>query len=202
MCCKLYGFAAPWHSQEVYKQLCPAHPNPCTFCLPFSELLLRCLLFVECLQTKKGKEASGMTADEFEDKMWELACVVEELKDVAGFGRSDHWKLSIDNDKSHAAARLDALGIWPKQFRVELAPLSPDAHKAVEHVHANLLSKHNSWRRSFWPEKPSPEQCITKLQELFQSYPVWSIQADIDSLPETYQAIIDAGGMYPTPDKR
>lgn len=161
-----------------------------------------CLLFVECLQTMRGKKAKGMTADEFEDTMWELRCFMDQLGEMAGLGRNDHWKLSIDNDKVHTAARLDALYIWPKDFRVELTPLSPDAHKAVEHVHANPLAKHNSWRRSLWPAKPRPKECVAKLQALFEHYPVWSIQADIDSLPETYQAIIHEADMYPPADER
>ena len=138
-----------------------------------------------------------MTADEYEDDIWELACFLKELRQVAGLRRTDRWLLSMDNDSAHAAANLAGLNIWPANARFTCPPLSPDIHKAVEHVHGYLGGAMHSWRRHMLPNKPSHADCMKHLEELFMSYPPAAIQADIESLPETYQAIIDAAGMYP-----
>lgn len=139
-----------------------------------------------------------MTADEYEDSIWELACYLEQVGPVLGLPRDKHWLLSMDNDSAHTAAKLAGLGIWPAHLRFTLPALSPDMHKAVEHVHGWLGGKMQRWRRSFFPHKPANQECLDKLTELFFSYSPAAIQADIDSLPETYQAIIDAAGMYPS----
>lgn len=138
-----------------------------------------------------------MTADEFEECMWDLACTMEDYKDVAGLRRTDHWYLSCDSASEHDAADLAGLNIWPKKYRFELAYLSPDQHKVVEHVHNYIGDSFHSWYRRNMQRKPTVEQCKSKIKELFFNYPVSAVQADVLSLPATYQAIIDAAGMYP-----
>lgn len=138
-----------------------------------------------------------MTADEYEDSIWDLACFMEQLEDDLDLPAHQPWLLSMDNDSTHAAADLAGLGIWPAERRFPLPALSPDMHKAVEHVHGWLCAKMQKWRRSFFPRKPSNQDVIKHLTELFYSYDPVAIQKDIDSLPETYKAIIHAAGMYP-----
>lgn len=149
------------------------------------------------LQTKEGKAAEAMTADEFEDIMWEIAEILDDHKEAVGLQRTEHWQLSMDNDSSHTAADLVGLNIWQRENIQELPALSPDCHKVVEHIHGWIGQKHHAWRRSLAPAKPSPKQCMDKLVELFYSYPVSAIQSNVESLPETYRAIIHAAGMYP-----
>jgi hypothetical protein len=164
-------------------------------------LLLLCFLQTAlCLQTSTGEEAKGMTGDEYEDCMREFR---EKLhQEWVKYARQHPgaqepiWLLSDDNDSAHTRARLDALGIWSKDHRFDLSALSPDLHKVVEHVHAYLDRAMQAWRRSLWPEKPSDEQCKEKLQQLFYAIPAKSIADDVDSLPATYQAVIDNAGLY------
>lgn len=138
-----------------------------------------------------------MTAAEFEDCIWDLGCYMEQLRDVAEPKRGEKWLLSMDSDSAHIAADLHGRGIWSKKLRFFLPVKSPDMHKAVEHVHGFIETKHNAWRRGMWPQKPTVQQCMDKVESLFYSYPPSAVQADIDSLPETYEAIIHNAGLYP-----
>lgn len=147
-----------------------------------------------------------MTADEYEDSIEEL---VEKLQHQWELYARDHpgaqkpiWLLSADNDSAHTRARLDAQGIWSKDHRFDLCALSPDLHKVVEHVHAYLDQALQAWRRSLWPEKPTDVQCKEKLEQLFYAIKARSIADDVDSLPATYQAVIDNAGLYAPPPLR
>lgn len=139
-----------------------------------------------------------MTTDEYEDSILELSYYMDTASEFLPKPLDKHWLLSMDNDSAHAAADLAGLGIWPAEHRFPLPALSPDMHKVVEHVHGVLCAKMQKWRRTFWPGKPSNQAVIDQLTKLFFDYDPVSIQNDIDSLPATYQAIIDAAGMYPT----
>lgn len=97
---------------------------------------------------------------------------------------------------------MDAQGIWSKDHRFDLCALSPDLHKVVEHVHAYLDQALQAWRRSLWPEKPTDVQCKEKLEQLFYAIKARSIADDVDSLPATYQAVIDDAGLYAPPPLR
>lgn len=143
-----------------------------------------------------------MTSDEFEDCIWDLRQLMDQVSEWMPLKRTEHWLLSIDSDAAHTGADLDGLGIWPDEHRLYLPPLSPDMHKVVEHVHGNLAKQHEAWRRSLWPNKPTPQQCIDKMEQLFYSYPVQAIQKDVDSLLATYDAIEDAAGLYPPKEFR
>lgn len=143
-----------------------------------------------------------MTADEYEDSIWELSTVLDSWWEQGGFRGRPHWLLSQDNDSAHTRAQLDARGIWAEAKLFKVPALSPDMHKVVEHVHAYLSQAMMSWRFAMWPQRPSLEQCMTKLVELFFTYQPASIQADVDSLPATYQSIIANGGMNASPPHR
>lgn len=162
-------------------------------------LVVCCLQPALCLQTSKGEPAKGMTADEYEDCIRDLRERLHELWQAytqQNPGEEPIWLLSSDNDSAHARAKLDEHGIWSKDHRFALCPLSPDLHKVVEHVHAYLSQALQAWRRSLWPGKPTPQQCQDKLEQLFYDVQPASIQADVDSLPYTYQAVIDNAGLY------
>lgn len=101
-------------------------------------------------------------------------------------------------------ARTPEPGWMPraKDHRFDLCALSPDLHKVVEHVHAYLDQALQAWRRSLWPEKPTDVQCKEKLEQLFYAIKARSIADDVDSLPATYQAVIDNAGLYAPPPLR
>jgi hypothetical protein len=140
-----------------------------------------------------------MTADEYEDCIRDLRQRLHQawqLYTVNSPEEEPIWLLSSDNDSAHTRAKLGERGIWSDDHRFDLCALSPDLHKVVEHVHAYLSQALQAWRRSLWPEKPTPEECKDKLQQLFYAIQPASIQADVDSLPYTYQAVIENAGLY------
>lgn len=146
-----------------------------------------------------------MTAREFEDCIRDLKLRLSQLWDKYRSNTEDKeptWLLSIDNDSAHTRAKLHELEIWLNSDRFEQSPLSPDLHKVVEHVHAYLCAAMLAWRRSMWPQKPNLQQCKAKLEELFYAVQPASIQADVDTLPYTYQAVIDNAGLYAPPPLR
>jgi hypothetical protein len=143
-----------------------------------------------------------MTADEYEDCILDLSYILETVSTALGHNNRAPWRLSQDNSTAHTTAQLEQLGYWRAGYLLSLPALSPDMHKVVEHVHAYLTQAMTDWRYACWPRRPSLEECKAKLVELFFAYPVASVQADIESLPATYQAIIASGGMYAPPPLR
>lgn len=143
-----------------------------------------------------------MTADEYEDCIWDLNLNLDTISERLGLQRHPPWLLSQDNSTAHTKAELASLGIWPAGRLLSLPALSPDMHKVVEHVHAYLTQAMTAWRYARWNNKPNDKECIAKLVELFFAYPAASVQADINSLPATYQAIINSGGLYAPPGLR
>lgn len=140
-----------------------------------------------------------MAADEYEDDIQDLRERLHQAWQLYTQNSPEEepiWLLSSDNDSAHTRARLNELGIWSDDDRFDLCALSPDLHKVVEHVHAYLSQALQAWRRSLWPQKPTKDECMSKLEELFYSVQLASIQADVDSLPYTYQAVIDNAGLY------
>ena len=138
-----------------------------------------------------------MTAEEFEDCIWDLKLTLDDIWEKTGDGSQPHWLLSIDSDSAHTRARLQERGIWAGERLFPLAFLSPDMHKVVEHVHAWLTKKMHAWLRSRAADKPTPRQCMMQCKEFFSQYPRASIQADVDSMQATYAAIQQQAGMYP-----
>lgn len=112
--------------------------------------------------------------------------------------RTWQWKFSYDNDKVHMGADLSTVGIH-KSDRFSLPPLSSDMHKAVEHVHAWLQAQMQKWLETMEGQKLTPEMCLEHLNHIFyQQLKASSIAADVATLKDTYQAIIAAGGGYPS----
>lgn len=132
----------------------------------------------------------------------DLSYTLDNWSDVLNLRTRPRWLLSQDNSTAHTSADLVGLRIWPADRILSLPALSPDMHKVVEHVHAWLTQQMTDWRYAEWPRRPSLEECKSKLVELFFSYKAGSIQADVNSLPATYQAIIDSDGMYAPPPLR
>ena len=105
----------------------------------------------------------------------------------------EEWLISYDNAGAHNAAAKDVPGL----NKLPLPAKSPDMHKVVEHVHGWLTQKMQLWLLQRGATKVTPPDAWAELERLFKSYPTESVAKDVASLPETYQAIIDAGGAYP-----
>lgn len=148
------------------------------------------------MQTRSGAAAHGMTAMEFKDVIAELRQLLYSRSNKKHLHLGQKWQLSIDNDSAHGAANLGSSGVWPDAERWYQPALSPDLNKVAEHVHAFITPRMHQWHISRRDNLPSVEECKSKLRELFLSYTKESIARDVQSMPATYQAVIDAGGLY------
>lgn len=158
------------------------------------------------MQTQKGKDAKSPTADEmftlFRDH------VHPAIKKVISEGKSTEWGLkgqhpmiSMDNDSIHEAAwgRMQALS---KYKRAPLPPHAPDMHKVVEHCISYLKGQFTQRLAEMKGPRGQPEQYQQLLKDIFKTYTAQSIRKDVESLPDTYQAIIDVNGDWPAAEFR
>lgn len=114
-----------------------------------------------------------------------------------GMRRGDKFHLVMDRATVHAEAAAVAgnkADLWPQP------PHSPDCNKPIEHVHGQLDAHMHQWlvqERTNHPHTPiAVEQCKSELQRAFASIPASSIQADVETLPATWGAIIANQGGY------
>lgn len=104
---------------------------------------------------------------------------------------------SYDNPRIHesAADLLERAGISPAD-RVPLPPYSPDMHKVIEHAHSNLQQIFKQMIRDNSNIK-TPVGYEYALRRAAKQLSKESIARDVQSLPETYKAIIKEGGKWP-----
>lgn len=134
-----------------------------------------------------------MTTEEFNVLMEQL---VSKLRGAPSrsLRRDERWQLSYDNAAVHSDAEKVVQGI----NRLPHPRKSPDMHNVVEHMHAWLTQKMQAWLLKQDARRVDANAAKRQLQDLFYNYEAASIMADVESLPGTYQAIIAAGGRYPT----
>jgi len=128
--------------------------------------------------------------------MGEIKEEAEKPENMVQLGRGQMWLYSWDNDKVHKGADLTEVDIQ-KGDRFYLPELSSDMHKVVEHVHGWLQGGMSKWLSKQEKRTLKPQQCMDELQRLFsQVLQKKSIQKDVESLRETYEAVVLAGGGY------
>jgi hypothetical protein len=160
-------------------------------------LLLRLTHPAPTLQTKRGREAQGITSAEFTDIMAQLREILQSRENSIKLRRGEQWLYSYDNDKVHMGADLTEAGIMPVE-RFDLPACSSDMHKAVEHIHAWLQFKMQLWLEQQEEQRLTVDACKAELERLFfHELKASSIAADVATLKDTYRAIIAAGGGYP-----
>lgn len=133
-----------------------------------------------------------MTTEEFNVLMEELVSKLEEQAPLS-LRRPERWQLSYDN----AAVHSEAERVVPGVYRLPHPRKSPDMHKVVEHMHAWLTQEMQVWLLKQEGPHVDADAAKQQLQDSFYSYKTASIMADVNSLPDTYKAIIAAGGSYP-----
>lgn len=139
---------------------------------------------------------------EFEDIMGQLKATMDTTEMQRKLRRGERWLYSWDNDKVHQGADLTKVGIEASD-RFELPELSSDMHKVVEHVHAWLQARIQLWLEGKDEVKVTVQECKNELKRLFeQELTLEAIQKDVDSLKQTYQAVIDHTGGYITAKDR
>lgn len=110
--------------------------------------------------------------------------------------RGEQWLYSWDNDKIHKGADLVKVGFKEKD-RFYLPELSSDMHKVVEHVHGWLQREMQRWLMTQEKRTLTIANCQQQLEHLFYNVlKKESIQKDVLSLADTYEAVVLAGGHY------
>lgn len=143
------------------------------------------------------KAAQDITKLEFRRFLSELVDELQDKKRAAELGRREGFILSIDN----ATVHLGADGLLPAGWEVLPHPAySPDCNKPIEHVHGQLDDLMHKWllqwRRLHAGGNPTPAECKAQCLAYFNALSPASLAADINTLPETWQEIINVGGSY------
>ena len=139
----------------------------------------------------------GITMQEANDIVRQLLAALSAAKAQHGFKRTDKFYICYDHATVHnqvAAVLGNRALIWPQPSH------SPDCNKPIEHVHGQLDAKMKSWlvelRQQQPNAHPTPQQCKDQLRAFFNSITPASINADVATLPATWQAIVNNDGGY------
>jgi hypothetical protein len=138
--------------------------------------------------------------DEFNDILPGLVGVLQSRRIEAGLKRTEQFVICIDHASEHAEAQQ----CLPPGWQLLPHPAhSPDCNKPIEHVHGQLddLMHHwlVEWRRLHPAGNPTPDECKAQCLAFFNAISTASLEADIASLPSTWQEIIRVGGEYTAP---
>ena len=134
---------------------------------------------------------------EFNNILTELKNVLSNRRQEAGLHHYEQYILCLD----HATAHSQAAQILGHGWQLLPHPAhSPDCNKPIEHVHGQLDAKMKSWlvelRQQQPNAHPTPQQCKDQLRAFFNSLTPASINADVATLPATWQAIVNNDGGY------
>lgn len=149
------------------------------------------------LQTTTGKPASDITMVEFNELLADLKRVLESKRREARLRVGEQFILCLD----HATAHNQATQILGQGWQLLPHPAhSPDCNKPIEHVHGQLDAKMKQWLveiREATPNfNPTPQQCMAQATAYFNAIPTASIAADVATLPDTWQEIVNNAGEY------
>ena len=147
-----------------------------------------------CLQTKEGKEARGLTAQEFAHRAVDIhkAAFKEYVKDPAAWGYK--LRFSWDGSSAHTSAQPD-IDLLPPQIVLPPAG-SADLQRAVE-TPFSLIKKSFKRRLAVEPRVRSVAQAVKLLAEVVEDVvtPEY-VRSIIGSLPSTWLSVIEHGGDW------
>jgi hypothetical protein len=149
------------------------------------------------LQRTDGEAALDITMQEANDIVKQLLQELSRRNLELGMKRTDKFWICYDKATVHNQVQ-QILGtqakVWPQPAK------SPECNKPIEHVHGWIDADMHKWlrrvRRQEAGHRITPEECKAQCTELFKKIPASTIAADVDTLPDTWQAIIDAGGGH------
>lgn len=153
------------------------------------------------LQTKEGKPARGVTAEEFKKEV--LPAIMQAAQEK-GLRQASYC---FDNASVHKRAinLMEQAGeqkIVKKFMRIPAWP--PDFNKVIEHSHAILQEAFfKALASSAVPaaiKGPGLRQLLS--DTFFRAITKRPIAADVDTMKDTYKAVIAAKGDYPPPKFR
>lgn len=126
--------------------------------------------------------------------------MLQDKKVAAGLKRTENFIICIDQATVHNEAHT----LLPRGWQLLPHPAhSPECNKPIEHVHSQMDTKMHDWllewRQSSGNRHPTPQQCRDQCIAFFTALPASRIEADIKTLPDTWEAIVAAGGDYIAP---
>lgn len=134
---------------------------------------------------------------EADDIVKRLLHVLSERKIEAGLRRNDKWYICFDHASVHnnVASLLGRNAeLWPQPAH------SPDFNKPIEHVHSQVDAAVKGWLKQQRQQNPqhriTPAESMQQVEDAFYRISTTSIKADIESLPNTWQAVVANGGGY------
>ena len=147
------------------------------------------------LQTKRGKDATGMTAAEFEWLLLQLESEAETR--AAGDPEAfpvGHKILSLDNCKPHRSYMTK----YPAKHFNEIPSCSPDIHKVVEHP---LKPFNDRWYTEFTLDQrcTTCESAMALASTVLHRTTPKSIENDIKTIPATLRSIVANRGDWADP---
>ena len=134
------------------------------------------------LQTAKGKEARGVTTQEWHEHVLEKMLVEQRIharKHPENY-KKGLW-VSFDNAKCHSPGNL-LCSARPVVHRLPLMPRSPDVHKVPEHV-VNTL---NTAANKYFYDHPTVREIRREFKApFFRVVTAEVVRKDIETLPKT-----------------
>ena len=148
------------------------------------------------LQTKKGTKARGCTSWEF------MYWVMPEAYSQAVLAGIKDPIFAFDNNHIHhdVQEHPEMLGLAPANI-LKLPNYSPDFNKAIEHNHAYTQSAFMAELRDHPFDEPLDPVKLRQLLErvFFHHTTVKMVCTDVDSMRQTWDAVIERKGGYPIP---
>lgn len=149
------------------------------------------------LQTAEGETALDITMMEANDIVKQLLEELSRRKLELGMKRTEKFWICFDKATVHNQVQ-QILGtqakVWPQPAK------SPECNKPIEHVHGWIDADMHKWlrrvRRQEQGHRITVEECKAKCTELFKNIPASTVAADVETLPKTWQAIVDADGGH------
>jgi hypothetical protein len=116
-------------------------------------------------------------------------------------GFKDGFVLSLDRLQAHRAV-LRELGLKEDEEFILVPPKSFDMQKPVEHAHSMIKGRFGKEMNYIAP-RATRKRLLGALEAcVHHAITRSSLMRDIDSLPATYEAIIEAQGDYPAAEFR
>ncbi len=144
------------------------------------------------MQNSKGNDAKAMTNAEHNIFCDQVKRKVE-LYCTANPGWVANWFLYSTDNASYHSACLPIFG----GRKLKLAAHSPDLHRVVEHCHGSIKGKFYKMLRDDPNITTAQDALVLLYVAANECCTPEVIKKDVENLPATYEAVIEAKGDYP-----
>lgn len=139
----------------------------------------------------KGEPARGCTRDEFINMLKEVAVKKAQEKGIK------RPILVFDNQFKGVHQQWEYVGLQHEDQMEPIPPYSPDFNKVIEHVHTNQETKLKSKLETKTAEMHPAGLKKLLEQSILEASNQRSIAKDVESMRDTWQAVVRNDGGYP-----